>query len=986
MHFKGGKFDGPRPDEEDNLKAELLPLVSPAFGAALFGKDFTRHMAAAEMLTADLPASMDAVVASLDLLFRWLILRICEANPQCLLKVCDLAKALLDALYEQGYKLAEAEAQILMPCLVEKAGHGQERIRAMHRELLLQSCGVFESQRVCEFLVLGLASKNNRTRIEVIEVLGELIGQEGIIVYQGARYKPLPAVAQLVTDRDRGVRAAALGLMAVVYQQEGVALWKLVGRLGDQQRSLIEERLKSTDKQAAQQGLEIGYRRAERQGRAYSEYGDDAAEPDHGQAAGYGQDYSNGDGYAHSQHGGPSPEGSQYGDGRSAAAYEQQQPQYAPYGQQPPQYAEPPPQVEPFYQHQPFAVSAPAARGFRGAPGDASAAASRFAPGGYLANGSTPVRAAPSQAPPYSYAPTPGTYQQGAAFATPVPAATPAAYVEEAYDTEPLRSDEAVEAAWEEGLALLNDRHPEKQVEGIKALGAELSEMMEGRASAVSEARFARDANAMVAMLSKRLRTMFMEAFSIWERTRRPAPHRRCKYTVSLLMRVWSLPLLARSVAADTLREFVAAMLLTLIDSRVLEIQEGGNLMKALNVLMLKTLENCERTAAFTALLLLTRDAPVEVRHRPDASGRFFDLAVKCLIKISKALSDDLQEIECATVLLAVDDFFRQLGLAEIRLRSSRDDKPLRMVKTLLHELCKKKGMRILDDMHAISESEPLPIIRAYIDLNLLTLHQAGLITGPLPARIAARVQSLTSDASARAPPQPPAPRYSISGSLDGSSAAPAAGPQTPQQLQSQQPVPLQPRTAPQRTDSPARRQSSAPRPAWQPGGEDIAADTPHPAESPAQPSTPGSVLSPAEQELKQRLVAALDQLGERGAAGDGMEALHDWLHRHPQLNLDAFLAGANERLRTYFYQELRQVAARRQGGRYDETSHEMGQDEVADYEAPSTPPTRQTAAPIIKVNSVDVLKERLNRLPPMQGGEPQPARIVKPYDLSPAL
>lgn len=58
---------------------------------------------------------------------------------------------------------------------------------------------------------------------------------------------------------------------------------------------------------------------------------------------------------------------------------------------------------------------------------------------GYLANGSTPVRAAPSQAPPYSYAPTPGTYQQGAAFATPVPAATPAAYVEEAYDTgEPL--------------------------------------------------------------------------------------------------------------------------------------------------------------------------------------------------------------------------------------------------------------------------------------------------------------------------------------------------------------------------------------------------------------------------------------------------------------------------------------------------------------------------------------------------------------------
>ncbi len=73
---------------------------------------------------------------------------------------------------------------------------------------------------------------------------------------------------------------------------------------------------------------------------------------------------------------------------------------------------------------------------------------------------------------------------------------------------------------------------------------------------------------------------MFAEAFVIWERTKRPAPHRKCKYTVSLLMRVFSVPLLARSIASDTLRDFVSSMLLTLIDARVLEIQEGGNLMK----------------------------------------------------------------------------------------------------------------------------------------------------------------------------------------------------------------------------------------------------------------------------------------------------------------------------------------------------------------------------------------------------------------------
>lgn len=104
-------------------------------------------------------------------------------------------------------------------------------------------------------------------------MLGELIDQEGIIVYQGARYKPLPAIAQvrwrphlcthtqginhvsschppavhadqpghvhlsvpglcswilsascrlqLVRDGDLGVLAAALGVMDVAYRQEG---------------------------------------------------------------------------------------------------------------------------------------------------------------------------------------------------------------------------------------------------------------------------------------------------------------------------------------------------------------------------------------------------------------------------------------------------------------------------------------------------------------------------------------------------------------------------------------------------------------------------------------------------------------------------------------------------------------------------------------------------------------------------------------------
>ena len=46
----------------------------------------------------------------------------------------------------------------------------------------------------------------------------------------------------------------------------------------------------------------------------------------------------------------------------------------------------------------------------------------------------------------------------------------------------------------------------------------------------------------------------------------------------------------------------------------------------------------------------------------------------------------DLDEL-----LLSIHDFFMGLGVDEIRRRGADDDKPLRMVKTILHELCKIK-------------------------------------------------------------------------------------------------------------------------------------------------------------------------------------------------------------------------------------------------------------------------------------------------------
>lgn len=69
-------------------------------------------------------------------------------------------------------------------------------------------------------------------------------------------------------------------------------------------------------------------------------------------------------------------------------------------------------------------------------------------------------------------------------------------------------------------------------------------------------------------------------------------------------------------------------------------------MVQALNVLMLKILENSNRNYTFSALLSLLLDTPAELAVGPAApagaqqlqQARWADLVVKCLIKSTKAL------------------------------------------------------------------------------------------------------------------------------------------------------------------------------------------------------------------------------------------------------------------------------------------------------------------------------------------------------------
>jgi cytoskeleton-associated protein 5 len=284
-------------------------------------------------------------------------------------------------------------------------------------------------------------------------------------------------------------------------------------------------------------------------------------------------------------------------------------------------------------------------------------------------------------------------------------------------------SGAATLTAWSSGLQTLEDgsASDEQAIGVFKVIANTLMDLSSVDDSVV--ATFVADADRLAALLARLASRMFATACGS---SQQPAPSRGCKYVLNALAAMFGVPRMAQAVAEPTMRVAMGELLLLLLDDRVAGIAEGPALVRSLNVLMLRILEHASRTASFVALLLMLRQPPAALAGPAGAERRvrFFDLAVKCLIKLTKTLGQSLVGLDVSEVLLTVHSFFMVLGVDEIRRRGAEDDRPLRMVKTVLYELTKALGPAIKGHMQKIPPPtfEPAPIIYAYIDLNLQSL------------------------------------------------------------------------------------------------------------------------------------------------------------------------------------------------------------------------------------------------------------------------
>ncbi|XP_039050349.1 protein MOR1-like isoform X4 [Hibiscus syriacus] len=596
------KFEELRVEQIQELESDMMKYFREDLHRRMLSTDFKKQVDGLEMLQKALPSIGKEIIEVLDILLRWFVLQLCKSNTTCLLKVLEFLPELFNSLKDEAYNLSEAEAAIFLPCLVEKLGHNIEKVREKMRELTKQIVQVYSAAKSYTYILDGLRSKNNRTRIECADLVGFFIDHHGPEI--SGQLKSLQIVASLTAERDGEIRKAALNALATGYKILGEDIWRYVGKLTDAQKSMLDDRFKWKVREMEKRG--------------------------------------------------------------------------------------------------------------EGRPGEARAALRRSV----RENG-------------------PDVAEQSCEVSQSIPRKN---FVQSDLNMERHIMPHALVGVsgptnWIEALDTISFGSPEQSVEGMKVVCHELTQATNDPEGSLMD-ELMKDADRLVSCLANKVAKTF--DFSLTG-----ASSRSCKYVLNTLMQTFQNKRLAHAVKENTLDNLITELLLWLLDERVPHMDDGSQLLKALNVLMLKILDNADRTSSFVVLINLLR--PLDPSRWPSPATnetfaarnqKFSDLVVKCLIKLTKVLQSTIYDVDLDRILQSIHVYLQELGMEEIRRRAGADDKPLRMVKTVLHEIVKLRGAAIKGHLSLVPiDMKPPPIILAYIDLNLETLAAARMLTSTGPGQ-----------------------------------------------------------------------------------------------------------------------------------------------------------------------------------------------------------------------------------------------------------
>mmetsp|Transcript_12561 Transcript_12561/g.29555 ORF Transcript_12561/g.29555 Transcript_12561/m.29555 type:complete len:951 (-) Transcript_12561:69-2921(-) len=190
----------------------------------------------------------DLFIGHLDLIFKWMTLRMCEKeSTPTLVRMLEVLLEMFKACKEpHAYELADFEVDIIMPYLCEKSGGGgKERVVEAFREIMEVASTVIRPSKYAPFFVKALKTKNSKSQAACLTELARVISLHGSGVVKKKDWEP---VEKALASKDKAVREGALQTISEVYlslESSAKKTLKLFGTLDPKSKALVETRLKT---------------------------------------------------------------------------------------------------------------------------------------------------------------------------------------------------------------------------------------------------------------------------------------------------------------------------------------------------------------------------------------------------------------------------------------------------------------------------------------------------------------------------------------------------------------------------------------------------------------------------------------------------------------------------------------------------------------------------------------------------------------------
>ncbi|UYV60269.1 msps [Cordylochernes scorpioides] len=176
---------------------------------------------------------------------------------------------------------------------------------------------------------------------------------------------------------------------------------------------------------------------------------------------------------------------------------------------------------------------------------------------------------------------------------------------------------------------------------------------------------------------------------------------------------------LARKASRDVLRDLIPHLVTVMLDTRLNELQEGPQVVRTINILMVKIIRSSNPTHVMSALIKLLHDSVGSM----SATKRYTEIVMKCLWKMLRMIDTYIHELNFDRILLDIHTFLKMYPSSFWKERTT--DIPLKTIKTIIFNLVKYKGDDIYKHLALIPNRQESDL-EVYIQ-KLINMHKDGM-------------------------------------------------------------------------------------------------------------------------------------------------------------------------------------------------------------------------------------------------------------------